>query len=475
MCPTPGARCRCVEKPARFQRVGATQRTGPNILRYGGFIFWKNPMTVLLALSFLACKDGFSIEDTQGNTASENSAPVIERISLSPELALTADSIVATVVSSDADGDSLTTTYAWSVDGQAAGTDSDTLAADLSAKGQKLTLQVTVGDGTESVSDTSEPLIIANTLPVIQSVRIGPPGATNRDDLFCSLPTPPSDADQDELTGTIVWTQNGIEVSALGADQVFAGDTILALQTEGDDVWSCRVTISDGEAQVTQSAEVTLPPSLEVLIIWDNAGLGTPGLVQALENAGLNVTLSDTDEISFTGKNPSLTNFDAVVHLNGTTYTGVMTESGQQALVNFVNAGGGYLHTEWNAYEVAANTNAATLASIQTLSRVSGSEALGHDYSVITAHPVVANVPTNFSTTGYCGGNIGVAVKGATALATEAIFGDAVAVMEVGAGRIVGFAHAANYQNEDSDPSEYCLADPNLLQLMVDSVYWTLE
>ena len=85
------------------------------------------------------------------------------------------------------------------------------------------------------------------------------------------------------------------------------------------------------------------------------------------------------------------------------------------------------------------------------------------------------DVPTNFSTTGYCGGNIGVAVKGATALATEAIFGDAVAVMEVGAGRIVGFAHAANYQNEDSDPSEYCLADPNLLQLMVDSVYWTLE
>ncbi|MFT5587478.1 MAG: hypothetical protein ACI9VR_005088 [Cognaticolwellia sp.] len=436
----------------------------------------KHPMTLLLALSLFACKDGSSTNDTSepADTQLENSAPVIDSVSLSPELALTADAIVATVSANDVDGDKLTYAYAWYVNGEAAGSDTDTLSADLSAKGESVTVTVTVNDGTESVEADSDALVITNTLPVLDSVRIGPAGATSRDDLNCNLPTPPSDADDDTLTGSIVWKQNGVEVSALGPDQVYAGDTILASQTEGDDVWSCEVTVSDGEATVSQSAEITLPPSLEVLVLWDDVGLGTPGLVQALEDAGLSVTLSDTDENSFDGSNPSLANFDSVVHLNGTTYGSSMVESGQQALVDFVNAGGGYIHTEWNAYEVNTGST-ATLAGIQALQRDSGTEEAGHDYAVTTAHPVVANVPSAFTVAGYCGGNVGTVTNGATAVATSSQLGDAVAVNEIGNGRVVGFAHAANYSSDSRDPADYCLTDPNLLQLMVDGVYWTLE
>ena len=105
-------------------------------------------MSILLALSLFACK-GEAYRD-RGNggddsgSAGQNTAPLIDSVSLSPELALTADAVLATVQASDADGDTLTTTYEWTVDGAAAGTDSDTLAAELSAKGQRVVVMVTV-------------------------------------------------------------------------------------------------------------------------------------------------------------------------------------------------------------------------------------------------------------------------------------------------------------------------------------------
>ena len=436
-------------------------------------------MSILLALSLFACKgdayqDRGDNDDTGTDTAAQNTAPVIESISLSPELALTADAIVATVVSSDADEDPLTTSYAWTVDGQAAGGDTDTLPAELSAKGQVVVVKATVEDASESVSQESEPLTIANTLPVLESVRIGPAGATTRDDLRCNVPTDPTDADGDALTGSIIWMQNGKVVSPLGKDRVYPGDTVLASQTEGDDLWSCEVSISDGEASVAQSAQITLPPSKEVLIIWDVEDVGTPTLIAAFEKDGLSVTLSDTDEDSFDGTNPALASFDAVVHLSGTTYAATMDKYGQQALVDFVNAGGGYIHTEWSAYEVDY-ASLSILSSVLALQRDSGTEGIGQSYTVTSAHPVVANVPKSFTTVGYCGGNIGTVANGATAVATSTEFGDAVAVNEVGAGRVVGFAHAGNYQYGEVDPAEYCFADPNLVQMMVDAVQWTLE
>ena len=53
--------------------------------------------------------------------------------------------------------------------------------------------------------------------------------------------------------------------------------------------------------------------------------------------------------------NPSPDAFDVVIHLNGSTYSTQMPVTGQQALVDFVNDGGGYLGFEWSAYEVENN------------------------------------------------------------------------------------------------------------------------
>ena len=82
---------------------------------------------------------------------------------------------------------------------------------------------------------------------------------------------------------------------------------------------------------------------IDVLIIWDNSrtNSNTLSLKNALKSEGFNVTLSTTNETAYNGSNPALTNFEAVIHLNGTTYGSEMPNSGQIALVDFVSIQGG--------------------------------------------------------------------------------------------------------------------------------------
>ena len=86
-----------------------------------------------------------------------------------------------------------------------------------------------------------------------------------------------------------------------------------------------------------------------VLIVYDTASAQTPTLVNTLAGAGNTVTLSATPESTWNGTNPAPTGFSAVIHLNGTTYTSEMPIAGQTALVDYVFAGGGYIHHEWDA------------------------------------------------------------------------------------------------------------------------------
>ena len=88
------------------------------------------------------------------------------------------------------------------------------------------------------------------------------------------------------------------------------------------------------------------------LIIWDVNDSNTQALATALTNAGITVTMSATNEIGYDGTNPSPAGFDAIIHLNGTTYNTEMASAGQAALVAYVQNGGGFIHGEWNAYEI---------------------------------------------------------------------------------------------------------------------------
>ena len=135
----------------------------------------------------------------------------------------------------------------------------------------------------------------------------------------------------------------------------------------------------------------------DVLIIYDTTAAGTGALTGALEGAGFTVTLSDTDETGYDGSNPSPYDFQAVIHLNGTTYSTSMPTSGQQALVDYVNDGGGFISTEWNAYEREYSTM-ETMSDLILLSRSSGREGgSAITYDVVkkeAGHPVLDGIPS---------------------------------------------------------------------------------
>lgn len=198
----------------------------------------------------------------------------------------------------------------------------------------------------------------------------------------------------------------------------------------------------------------------EILIIKNG---GTENDVASiLSGAGMSTTITVYD-YEWDGTNPPPDNFDAMVLLNGRYgWASGMSTSGQTALINYVQNGGGLLITEWVAYEYA-NGRYASMGDLIIIRRSSGSWYTP-TYQVVQAHDITANLPSAF-TLPYHAGNVGSAIAEATVLITASGVGDAVAVREYGQGRIVQFAMAGNY--EGANPW-----DTNMQQLLVDAVEW---
>ena len=208
----------------------------------------------------------------------------------------------------------------------------------------------------------------------------------------------------------------------------------------------------------------------DVLLIYDTNDANTQALVAALEAGGATVTLSDTDETGYDGTNPDPTAFDTVLHLNGTTYSSEMPTAGQDALVDFVDDGGGFIHGEWCAYEYG-NGRMANMRDLILFDRDSGQEGSITVTAVAgyETHAVLDYVPDSF--TFNAGQNEGYVyyfgVDEPEVIMTDNYGYDAVAVREWGQGRIVGFHHSGNYGGYDT------LSDTNIQQLYLGAVEWT--
>lgn len=208
-----------------------------------------------------------------------------------------------------------------------------------------------------------------------------------------------------------------------------------------------------------------------VLLLWDVKNAQTEALAQSLRTSGDEVVYSDTNGPGFTGDNPSLATFDVVVHLNGTTFSSDMPLSGQRALVRFVQSGGGYVHHEWNAYQLSVG-QLQLLRPIILFDRVSG---FGPGTVTVTKiasnkqHPVIWEIPKTFSMQGAS--NIGKAHVFETfpsvVLARDTAGNDAIAIRELELGRVVGFHHSGNWNGMT------LLDSGDARRLFVDGVHWS--
>ncbi|HEX6433022.1 MAG TPA: PxKF domain-containing protein [Gemmatimonadales bacterium] len=219
-----------------------------------------------------------------------------------------------------------------------------------------------------------------------------------------------------------------------------------------------------------------------VLVLADSDFVSTNALANSLANAGFVVSLRPAPENTWDGTNPSLSGFDAVVHLNGATYDAPLPSSAQTALTSFVQNGGGFVTARWNGYESQPEMPELMLQDMDL--NPDGSEqncgACQITYEALAAaagHPVLAGIPASFTfmADGHdAGPQVVFASNPSTVLMRVPSGRPAVLARELGQGRVVSFSFAPNYYfdglGEIRDPTT--LQDPTVQQLYINAVGW---
>ena len=229
---------------------------------------------------------------------------------------------------------------------------------------------------------------------------------------------------------------------------------------------------SDRSGDMVDIGDLVLPDNLEevsVLIFHDNTNFDIE-MEELLYEAGFGyVELYGSTGQSF--DDPDLLfEFDLVILPNGQSYNEEMPEEGQQALLGFVESGGGLIILEWAAFNVGLSLY-QTLAEVIPMTRNGGGQGLDSAY-VQSDHPITQNVDEFFTTDhGY---NIGYANWGEVLVTRSSInstgyynTGDAVVAADYGDGKVVQFASAGNYAGYSPFQTS-----ENMAQLMINSAAW---
>ena len=200
----------------------------------------------------MTATDGSTTSDTVSSDAVtiENSAPMIMSVALSPSSIATSDTVNVLVTSADADGDSVSYAYNWTVDGVSIPAASGaTLDGSLwFDKGQTVVVTVTPNDGFEDgVSEASAGVTVGNTAPGTPVVAIDPTHPREgEDDLICAIDVPAIDVDGDSLDYVFSWEVDGVSYTATDSTD-HTGDTVLAEDLSDGETWTCIVHANDGD------------------------------------------------------------------------------------------------------------------------------------------------------------------------------------------------------------------------------------
>ena len=219
----------------------------------------------------------------------------------------------------------------------------------------------------------------------------------------------------------------------------------------------------------------------KVLVLADVNGASTDALVNSLAAAGFQVTARPAPEYTWNGTNPSLTGFKVVVHLDGSTYNPgqALSVEAQTLLTNFVQAGGGFVATQWNGFE-AVNGSQTKMPNLVLMGN-GGPQAENCGSPAVTVyvrqpgqegHPVLAGLPSpfTFDADGHSAGpQVNFTTSPSTVLMRVRAGGPAVLVRQFGAGRIVNFSFAPNYVLGAAGKT---LLNPNVQRLYANAVGW---
>ena len=149
----------------------------------------------------------------QSNVVTVNTPPVVTNAAISPDPAGATDTLTCTHdAATDADGDTVTMSYAWTINGSAAA--GDVTLTDAHARDETVVCTVTPSDALEAgAAVASAALVVTNAAPQVDSVALSPSGVYT--DTVVTASVVASDADGDAVSLQYAWSSSaGTNLSA---------------------------------------------------------------------------------------------------------------------------------------------------------------------------------------------------------------------------------------------------------------------
>jgi putative Ig domain-containing protein len=173
--------------------------------------------------------------------AAMNRAPIIESLRLEPAEPAQGAVVSAVVMARDADGQPVSLTHRWFVDGgERLGEDGPSLALDGVAKGAEIRVSVTATDGTLTSDTADASARVIDRPPSITRTLLTPPDSVAPGQPVTAT-AGAADADGDPIDYEYTWFVNGERRSDTGS--VFATDGL----KRGDSIYA-EVRASDGSS-----------------------------------------------------------------------------------------------------------------------------------------------------------------------------------------------------------------------------------
>ena len=223
---------------------------------------------------------GGSVIDVESVTIA-NTVPLIDTISLSPTNPTATDSIVCNATTTtDPDGDTVSLSYQWYVEGVLQNNTTNTLQTGFIV-GQTVTCEATPNDGYDNGTSLSTSVVIENTTPQINAVSFSPNPVLTNDLLRATVQS--TDVDGQTLSYQYDWYVDGVLVQS-GSSNELDGAASYGFDTyfEKGQTVSLVVTPFDGMeyGNAYTSSSITVlntPPQIDFIGIYPNQSINRSG------------------------------------------------------------------------------------------------------------------------------------------------------------------------------------------------------
>ncbi|MEK7704188.1 MAG: hypothetical protein AAB426_04460, partial [Myxococcota bacterium] len=194
-----------------------------------------------------------------------NSAPTMPKVVLEPTEPTTESELDCRLreISADADGDALSYSYEWRVDGKPwtapRGSEPSHVPAGSIRRGQRWQCRVTPQDGSATGGAAEASIVVQNSKPTAPRVQVTPLRPTAGSPLTCEIVESSRDADGNAISYRYTWLRDGVE-------QPFAASStqVPSRLVRARDLWRCRVVpaddADDGTAGESRDVAVAVSP-----------------------------------------------------------------------------------------------------------------------------------------------------------------------------------------------------------------------